>query len=795
MTRQHTRRVSPKRQRGIATILLIVLVGLALVVTVVGVFRAASSAQERTLAVHAQTPAQATAFNAAETVRRYLDVVHRETVLAWLATPPTAGSPMALTLTDDATGEVVSNVEVEITGVAKLVPSDATDKNYRITARINGSAGTGAVTANSPVEVVYNMILPEPVGTPAGEPGPLNFFRDVNITGDINFHGSEHANINVVGDVTITNVSLSGVENINTTGEVTINSAVGVKNIHANGKVTLTQNTTTESVLSKENITVKGNGNQTNGVNGTQHGLLRSNKDIIFETSSADHVEAGGQLIAGVPPGYPCSGKDNTYIRLAKVEKEVLWYSCGGGVRELYGNKTLRYHGADRPGDYRGEQSLRVRESIDLRSRENIGEFVSRIDITHDFGAASNLQIRRYCAQRDLIIPHKNWADKNQSPSFARDDVVVGRYGRTLRYTAVTPTDRSWDAVLTDVTQGTAPCDYSDAAMPLVDIENVTDYALDPPRVDANALKGVANLVFERNADGTPKITVRSMNGVQDGVYTLGFVVHPNDANAKIPDHLCKPQDMTSDTGGDGGQNKCSDPVARICQNIDDVNESCFDYTPGDPNTTPPTLPLWTLGADNAQTMARGVVWFSGSLNVTKRGYVNAFIATGNISVTADNHIMAPNYAGYDLLCDNADIPPATGSDAIESPALEDLYPTNLCNKTAGQEGLVYNKIGNVSLVAGSFAPDNTFSGGNIAFSGAARVDGSVMAGNEVATSGATTISGYVTGAAQGVDTGASGRLGNTLNLHFDPVGEFKPDETPSMDPTNQAQLLWARYR
>ena len=63
---------SPGQQRGIATILVVVLVGLALTATSLGIMHSVRSTQEKHVAVHAATHAQLGVWTGVEAFRRYI---------------------------------------------------------------------------------------------------------------------------------------------------------------------------------------------------------------------------------------------------------------------------------------------------------------------------------------------------------------------------------------------------------------------------------------------------------------------------------------------------------------------------------------------------------------------------------------------------------------------------------------------------------------------------------------------------------------------------------------------------
>ena len=230
MSQSATRLIAPRHQRGIASILIIILIGLVLIVTVIGVFRTVRGAQEQTLAAHARIPAEATAWQGAEAIRRYLHNVDPKMLKYWIDNPPSAGTPIALDLTgegaQDSSGAV--NLEASIVKVEKELPLDADDTGYLATAMITGKAGAGRVAASAPIEVVYRFRVKNEEGPGGAIMGPI--FKGLKLKGNPRF--PPNTDLNVLGDVEMSEINSTGtvnVRDINATGGVVINSAVSIR--------------------------------------------------------------------------------------------------------------------------------------------------------------------------------------------------------------------------------------------------------------------------------------------------------------------------------------------------------------------------------------------------------------------------------------------------------------------------------------------------------------------------------------------------------------------------------------
>lgn len=74
---------APSQQRGMATILIIMLMGLALTVTALGVMYSVRTSQEQQVTVHAATHSQAGVWTAAEAVGLYLKELDKTALMAF----------------------------------------------------------------------------------------------------------------------------------------------------------------------------------------------------------------------------------------------------------------------------------------------------------------------------------------------------------------------------------------------------------------------------------------------------------------------------------------------------------------------------------------------------------------------------------------------------------------------------------------------------------------------------------------------------------------------------------------
>ena len=186
-------------QRGIATVLILLLVGLSLSAAVFGTAHYIRSHQQQDVASHAQTQAQMKAWTGAELVRQYLQQLQDSGQLAALyAKAP----PFDLTLSGDGVTSAV---------LARITASDSTAKT--VTARITGvTAPDSSAEARAVLEVVYAVgagsgTAPSLCATPIRSSTVLR--GDVSITGGTTSFtsGESYTDLAIDGSLTIGSAS------------------------------------------------------------------------------------------------------------------------------------------------------------------------------------------------------------------------------------------------------------------------------------------------------------------------------------------------------------------------------------------------------------------------------------------------------------------------------------------------------------------------------------------------------------------------------------------------------------
>ncbi|MEN1957655.1 hypothetical protein [Luteimonas changyuni] len=728
---------------------IVLMLGVAVGTSTLLIWHAVRSTQEQQLTIHASTPAQASAWRGVEVLRRWLDAVDESALDGWAD----AGGvvPVAFGGAGDP------GFSAGLTSVRK------DGSAWRVEAAVTGLAAEGgAAQSRATVEVVYEIEPGEAGGggggsAPAGVVSAINIHRDLRLTGSIKVTGAENAVFNVDGDALLDSASITGIDTLRATGDITVGSNIHVRNIHSNGDVVLRGSASGTQVRARGGATVSG---------GSSPVALRANGPVLFTGGAGDLVESKtGVTVTG-------GGVNITSVR---SEGPVNWTGGGGGANRVHANGRVDYSGGNR------STVLRSRAAVALPAGE-VSEVAANGRVTHgaygkvgsitaigdvDMGKAGAGRVRTQGTtrvsgyggidalegQRDLVV--SGWVS------------IAGVIGG-----AVSGNGRDSVAKTVRVQPGyTVPI----APVEPVVVDEVPEVVMPSSQVDAWPLRELANYVFEVVGDQR-RVTVANVAGIPDGQYVLGIKAV---SKQRYPDWLCRNEDLDRTSG------VCSVPVATICQGYSPQN-GCIGGSGG----------RWEI---NGKSMARGVAWFDGDLTVGNGVYVNTFIATGNIATSGSHRNMSPNYAGFAVSCANAT--PPGGSAA---PDFAQLVPVNLCNLAGGT--MTGAPVANIAYLAGGTAPGSGgFSGGDITLGASTRADGSVLAGNVLTTGGSTTISGAIVSAAQGGGSDVSMGGSTTLDLSggsedYDPGGLpcriVECAEDAGTDPeARRTQVLWTRYR
>lgn len=515
-----------RRQGGVATLFIILMVGMAVTTSVMFTVHSLRSAQQRHLTTHATTSAQAAAWRGVEIVRLALsemaeDPLGRDTLASWAegegafgaaagpwaanaTTPTPAGwaGPSAPVLAPDGglrvdiAGE--SGIHAHLIEISRLEAHNS----YRLRAYVSGEAGDGTAATRSTVEVIYELGAGSggSGGEDAGPPfaAAINFVHDLHLSGSITIRKDPGTTvqINVDGDLTTGGNSITGVDTIWSTGSVRISS-------------------------------------------GSSFGTLRANGDILFDGSVSVNEAAtalGDVCVRGGASGATILANGSVY--------------ADGGV----GLGDVAAIGSSQRGDRTAfcTSSHRVNIGFDVDGRRyavdlqgNAGARSVRAGQSVRINSGSITQEQGLLAAGHLV--DTNWGGRQ-----------TGIVGKTV--TGPNPDIHTWVRSVAGYQVPIAP------ASPVV---------LDAPSFNAYDVENQANYVFKVDGNGYRVVTVRNVHGIEDDTYFIAdYPTGPH------KDHLCKALTPNSNAANPVCANPLPQTAQPICRGHSEWNR-CLYYEAG----------------------------------------------------------------------------------------------------------------------------------------------------------------------------------------------------------------------
>jgi hypothetical protein len=669
---------SPRKQRGVATLLIVLMVGLAVSVTVAGTIYSLRGAQAHQLTTHSATAAQAAAWRGVEALRLYLLQVEKPVWLSWVGNEVKPVSGL------DALGVRMAAV----TAVASMGSG-----SYKVTARVTGEAGVGSALTTATVEVVYDVIpgngLP---GTPpvchSMPSAPMVFNGNLNYSGGSLevVNAVDYENVVVAGDLTIGGGSTARIS-----GCVKGSVSLGGGGITKNGYLRSEGSIKINGMANPSGNTLWGRDVEIgSGVSGGNYTAIKAGAYSVVVYSGGRAIgtaEVGGRLVGTTAVGSipwikgnvvpPTSGrvvitltdKSRFLLDLGKVTIDAgTGVMSGAGVAErLHDDKD------------EGPEGVVLPDALAFTS----------VSVTGGKVSLHTLMIGQLWGQRVSVLGWNGtystlWAGGDIDMVSGSIGSLLGGGNMTTRDVKVTGSGRlagTLDKAVVNVTTGQQGVTPGLPGIPWCDAR------VKP--VDADNYKGMANYIFE-SVNGKPQLSVqhvkRAAGTAIDGVYPL---VNPSASQLAVLKEL-----MTCNNGNDAG---------------------CLGVRPSNGS--------WNL--IGVRKMPPGVLWFDAAvtINGTTIDMLNTVVNKGgDVALTSSGHrdLVAPNFAGASKVCG------------------ADFYPANLCasrsefvtwestdsqGKTTTYSGL---PIGNTAVIAEEGA---TMAGWTIR--------GSVLLGKQLSTSGA----------------------------------------------------------
>lgn len=760
----------PSRQRGMATVYIVLAVGLAVSVTVAGSIYALRGNVQRQVTTHSVTAAQAAAWRGVEVVRRYLEAVDSTTLSQWAS-----GSGLVLPATVQGLGELGIP-----DGNARITAFSGTGSSFQATVSITALAGTGATTTSATVEVVYD------IGAGAGSTSgggqcavipvaPLVFNGNLEIGGaalDVrNADGFEQIAVN--GNITQNGSSSTMISGC-ATGNISLNGGGVVSGGHLFAGGTLLMDamqTPSDATLWARNITI---------TQGTSGGRLTAVQAGAYSTEvySGDTrigtADVGGRLVPStVSGGLPWSV--GTVVPATTMPVAITLSTGDVFLLDLpraqidSSNGTVT--GAAAAERLSGSSSTPLPDRLTFRAVGIAGGTVKVASPTITTTWGHLVQISGYDGVFGTVQ-----ANGDLEITQGRFDRIVG--GRDLiakqgNYWYGYPTIGSGDiaGILRDANGAKAVADPSVLPKNLREQQTGTSPGLPGipfcdtrvNAIDVSNYRGAANYIFEWK-DDAPRLTIQNVT-TADGRSLAGQYNLLTDDLRRLP-------------GLDQEFLACNWNV------YPQASAHCFrDKTASS---------VWSL--KGLRAFPRGVAWFDNDFTVDGqgmtsndgvKGLINTVIAKGAVNLTtsgSDWVLTAPNFATPAQVCSGA------------------LRPTQLCDMTGATpqftewkdtDGVSHRGIptANMALVTEGQA---TF--------GSWTINGNVLLGRGLGNNAARTlINGTLTvgSNAAGSNT-AIGSGGATVTVPSNSDQQYQPGicEAPVTTPGTaaSASVRWSRY-
>lgn len=817
-----------KKQQGMATILLVLLIGITVMLITATVARALTTKKEAATAAHAQTNAQIMGWAGVSAFREYL---FERAKINISNIPELRGRSISLQTEENTQQVVVKNIEV-LGCLAQGSPC---------TVSADISANNLSSQAATTIRAIYNIVLTEGTVPTINQESVISFGGNTVFSGStliesespnakvtMNVEGSltlnllfetkniSELNINATDDVYIDCGHRNcgeAIINVTTRGKVTLLTGDNFGNIRALGTVSLQTGARAKNIQSIGDITLSGNSKADN---------LETMGNVTLSWASVKDVKANGWVSM------------NTSAKAGKIEssKDVtLW--TGSQAQDIYAKNEVELHTNTSANNIKAGGNVLITgagaRAKNIESRETV-------EVSIAGAKAENIYANK-------VVLGISGSAKDVYSATTVVNSVGGTTSVSGRADSITRNSDEAKAKIEALkTYFSSNPVINEAAIR----KGINDNTQFKSKVDVTAYKQDANYIFTRSG----KFDRVFLNQLKNRSNTLTYIYENNSqyilkadgtkeavnaAGFSIGDYTLNGQTYTGAICQTVSSGKCTSPIIGYLPRIS-VGKTLGidnDYSYGN------TLNRWRVRSistpsslDNA-TLAPGIMYFEGTLEFAgaanwqsdslTNAYTNSFLAEGEIwSIAFSPRIYAPYQVireGADkisLICNRRlktvtklDLNPATTIPATLSDRY--LIPINLCKNdneflytmdknpdkskkkvTIDGQSLDKLDLGTVALMANE----------QIHIGACSRIYGSVLSRKGVTTSkgcGLTNNQNAITGTigTQGVGGGliANHIMGGT-NIVLPTQGEngSGTPNTGSGLKAESANTRWARY-
>lgn len=644
-------------QRGMATLYIVLAVGLGVSVTVAASMYALRGDQQRQITTHSVTSAQAAAWRGVEVVRRYLLALDQDTLAQWsapggLALPATISGLQPLGIPD---------------GNARITAISGSGSSFQATVSITALAGTGSATTSATVEAVFDITSGS--GASGGSPTcavipatPMVFNGNLTITGGSlqvgNAKGFEQ--VAVAGNIEQSSSSTAKISGC-AKGNISLSGGgiVSGGHLYSQGDILVNgMQNPSDTTLWGRNVTV-GQGVSGGGYTAIKGGGYAA--DVLSGGVRIGTTVVGGHLLpATVSGGLPWRVGTVVPTNSGRIAITL----TGGDVYLLDLSQVVidpasgMVTGAAAAEHLAGTATDSLPDQVAFASRDIEGGKVSVATLGQENGAVG---VKLFWGHAVSVT---GWGGRYETLNANGNlDIVTGRIGRLVGGGDLVATQASQWSNFPTIDSGDiagvlrygngqqVPADAPAAPRNLRTRQQGTSPGLPGVpycdarlnRLDVDTYRDAANYLFEW-VDNAPMLTIRNVRTAAgralDGSYNLAT------------------QDVRRLPGDGQPFLTCN------WQQAANSGAHCFrDKQAGN---------AWSV--TGLTHFPRGVAWFDNALTINgiqlddgdnNRSLINTLVAKGPISLTTgstDKQLTAPNFSTPALLCTGA------------------FQPTNLCD-------------------------------------------------------------------------------------------------------------------
>lgn len=763
---------TPYSQGGFATVLVVLLVGLAVAASALGTAYYINTSQKSLVSSHALTNAQSGAWTGVEVFRKYLNSLD------------VAG--IASLHDQNLTLKIQGGRELKVNNISSIETSN-NPKEYRVTANIQNISEKSESSAS--IQVIYLITLGKSENSTNENTSvnAINIYGDLKVAGGIEIKGGKNAVVNVHGNFESTGNTFIGINQLNVTGNVTLNGGgERIGTIVSNGDVYLGSGSEVDFVYAKGKITVH---------TGKQVGEMYADKDIIISNGSVKVANTlqNISLSSGGTSTILVAGGDinvsNGSVGSADAQGKINF--SGSNANTLTAGSTITIsNGSISTVKSRGEIKI---------NGGNIGNAFAKGNINVD---SNSVTLSKSTTEKTFIC-NADWWNKIESITAQK---IEYKKESCIKNATVTINISSIPVVNFSSNEPKIPSGSTKSVI-VTDglIVNVVDNLAD------------ANYIFYIDSNQRIKVRVQNVKDPNtavsyDGDYYLAKIRiggNKDWVGNEYTGYLCTQLQENDNQFCKYDVNKNVEYIKHDEWYTEEKVTINYEYHyqlklfPNEPHTTNSQFvtyqshdKTWVLtdnsyqgshssNAPDVPSLAPGIMFFYGNLNIGQGAYNNSMLATGNINASIPS-IYSPNYAGANKICNVSGY----------------KMPSNLCKSNSEMINL---DIGNIALMAGTCSNRSslqncrsTYSGGNINLTSNAYIYGKVIAGSRFNTSGASKIAGQITAANLGASQDSSSSFNSKVEIDLTNIKNDSGDDSNSANSTESNKIFtkikWARY-